>query len=182
MPLVIGLAGRIGSGKTEARRYLSDKYGAREAIFSRILMDILDRLYLPHKREYLQKLGAFIRRELGGQVIVKAFEKDIENISSDIIVIDGIRYINEVEMLRKFRNNVLIYIHAPQEMRYERSKKRGEKGEAHITYNEFVEADGRETERNIDEIGDKADYRIENTGDLNQLYARIDDILNEILQ
>ncbi len=177
MKLVIGLCGRIGSGKTIVSEYLHKNYSASQRRFSQILMDILDRLYLPHDREYLQKLGAALRNSIGPDVIVNAFEKDIANEKNRIVVIDGIRYPNEVELLRKFENNILIYINAPAKIRYERCKIRGEKGEQDITFEEFMESENRETERRIDEIGDIADYKIDNTGAINELYVGIKEIM-----
>ena len=78
MKLVIGLVGRIGSGKTAISEYLQKNYGAREHRFSQILMDILDRLYLPHERTHLQNLGKILRAELGEEVIVNSFRQDLE--------------------------------------------------------------------------------------------------------
>jgi|Deesub1362A_J573_1020465.scaffolds.fasta_scaffold00166_72 dephospho-CoA kinase len=179
MKLVIGLVGGIGSGKTTVSEYLSSKYGASQHRFSQILMDILDRLYLPHKREYLQKLGASLRAELGMDVIVNAFKKDLEKDPSNLIVIDGIRYDNEVEMLRSFENNILIFINAPVRDRYVRAVTRKEKGEASMTFAEFLESEMRETEQRIEVIGRKADYIVDNTGTIEELQKKIDEIMKE---
>jgi dephospho-CoA kinase len=142
-------------------------------------MDILARLYLPDKREYLQLLGECLREKLGKDVIVNAFRKDIERDRAEILVIDGIRYWNEVELLRSFENNVLIFVTAPSEIRYNRCTKRGEKGEARITYEEFLKAEERETERRIDEIGKKADYILENTGTKEELIGKVEEIIKK---
>lgn len=179
MKLVIGLCGRIGSGKTVVSEYLHKNYGASQRRFSQILMDILDRLYLPHNREYLQKLGAALRNSIGPDVIANAFEKDIENEKNEIVVIDGIRYSNEVKLLRKFENNILIYINAPAEIRYGRCISRGEKGESNISFGEFIESENMETERMIDDIGKTADYTIENSGSIEELYKSIKKIIRE---
>ncbi len=179
MKFVIGLCGRIGSGKTVVSEYLHKNYGASQRRFSQILMDILDRLYLPHNREYLQKLGAALRNSIGPDVVANAFEKDIENEKNEIVVIDGIRYPNEVKLLRKFENNILIYINAPAEIRYGRCISRGEKGERNISFEKFIESENRETEKQIDEIGKTADYRIENSGSIEELYIWIEKIIRE---
>jgi dephospho-CoA kinase len=180
MKLVIGLVGRIGSGKSAVSEHLRSKYGASQHRFSQILEDLLDRLYLPHKREYLQRLGASLRAELGMDTIVNAFRKDLEKDPSDIIVVDGIRYENEVEMLRGFKNNVLIFIDAPARDRYERCVVRGEKEEAELSFAEFLEIEMRETERRIDVIGKKSDYIIENTGTLEELFQKVDEIIEKL--
>lgn len=177
MKLVIGLTGKIGSGKTAVSRHIQDKYGGKEHRFSKILMDILDRLYLPHERTYLQKLGKSLRSDLGPDVIANAFKKDIENDHSNILLVDGIRYENEVEMLKGFENSFLIFITAPPELRYERCITRREKGEEKITYKQFLENEEAETEKQIETVGQKADYIIENTGTLDELSKKIDEMM-----
>ncbi len=177
MSLVVGLVGRMGSGKGVVSDYLHEKYGASQHRFSQVLMDLLDRLYLPHDREMLQGIGACVRNTLGAEIIVDAFKKDLESDRSSVIVVDGIRYPNEVDMLRGFEENVLLFIEAPVKLRYERCKKRGEKGEADMTYEKFLDAEGRETERYIDDLKEGADYVIDNSKTLEKLYEKIDNII-----
>ena len=181
MKLVIGLVGEIGGGKTAVSEHLKEKYSASQHRFSQILMDILDRLHLPHDRELLQNLGHSLRESLGDDVIVKAFEQDLNREDSDIIIVDGIRYWNEVELLRKFKPSVLIYVTAPADVRYGRCKVRGEKGESSITFEEFTQNENRETERFVSEIGEKADHKLENTGSLEELLEQVDEIMNQQL-
>ena len=180
MKLVIGLVGEIGGGKTAVSNHLKEKYSASQHRFSQILMDVLDRLHLPHDRELLQNLGHSLRESLGDDVIVKAFEQDLKNETADIVIIDGIRYWNEVELLRKFEPNILIYVTAPAEARYERCKSRGEKGESSISFEEFTQNENRETERFVSEIGEKADHKLENTGTLEELLQKLDSIVSSI--
>jgi dephospho-CoA kinase len=94
MKLVIGLTGNIGAGKTVVSEHLHKKYKADQVRFSRILMDVLDRLYLPKDRKNLQTLGVVVRDSFGGNVIVNAFKKDMEKSKSHVVVVDGIRYVN----------------------------------------------------------------------------------------
>jgi dephospho-CoA kinase len=179
MQLVIGLVGRIGSGKTAVSEYLQEKYGAKEHRFSQILMDILDRLYLPHERAHLQNLGRSLRAELGEDVIVNAFRQDLERDISEILIVDGIRYENEVELLKE-KNGVLLFVTAEPEVRYERAVKRGEKGEAEITFEQFLESEKAETEKHIEAIRESADYTIDNSGTLEGLYKKVDEIIEAL--
>lgn len=182
MKLVIGLVGQIGSGKTAVSEHIQDKYGGREHRFSQILMDVLDRLYLPHERAHLQNLGKSLRAGLGPDVIVNAFKKDLEKDESNVLIVDGIRYENEVELLRGFENSSLIFVAAPPEIRYERCVARGQKGEAKISYEQFLENEEAETEKRIGAIGKGADYVIENSGTLDELLEKVDEIMEELKQ
>lgn len=179
MSNVLGLVGRIGSGKTAVSEYLQDNYGAKEHRFSQILMDILDRLYLPHERKHLQNLGKSLRAELGEDVIVNAFKRDLEKDTSEILIVDGIRYENEVELLKE-KNGVLLFVTATPEVRYERAVKRGEKGEATITFEQFLENELAETEKHIEVIKSDADYIIDNSGTLEELYKKVDEIIEAL--
>lgn len=179
MSRVLGLIGRIGSGKTAVSEYLQENYGAKEHRFSQILMDILDRLYLPHERANLQKLGKSLRAELGTDVIVNAFKQDLEKDTSEILIVDGIRYENEVELLKE-KKGILIFVTASPEARYERAVKRGEKGEAKITFEQFLESEKAETEKHIEAIKSSADYTIDNSGTLDELYKKVDGIIEAL--
>ncbi len=179
MKLVIGLSGKMGSGKTEISTYLSERYGAKQMRFSKILMDILERLHVPSTRSNLQKLGHGLRTCMGEDVLVKAFEGDIAEIGSGIAVIDGVRYPNEVEMINGFENSMVLYVDASQQLRYERCVKRGEKGEASMSFEQFCENEGKETERHIDEVKGLSDYIILNELSKEGLFSRIDALLQE---
>ncbi len=181
MKLVVGLAGSMGSGKTTVCGYLNKKHSAGQYRFSQILMDVLDRLHLPQSRANLQSLGIFFRKEFGEGVIVNALRHDLEKDSSKIVTIDGVRFVNEVEMIRQFPNNLVIFTEAPVEKRYERCVARGEKGEGSITFEQFLESEKKETERHTAEVKALADFVVDNSGTKEELYRKIDKIIKERL-
>jgi dephospho-CoA kinase len=181
MKLVIGLTGNIGAGKTVVSDHLHKRYGADQVRFSQILMDVLDRLCLPKDRSNLQTLGEVVRKSFGSDVIVNAFKKDLEKSRSEVVVVDGIRYMNEVEMLRSFPNSVLLFMDAPPRLRYERVVLRREKGEEKNSFEEFLKAEQRGTEKGLSKIKKTADHVIENDGSVEQLLKKIDDIVNKRL-
>jgi dephospho-CoA kinase len=178
MILVIGLAGRIGCGKGTVAKYLVKKYDAQQFVYSDILSDILKRLHLPVTRSNLQKLGKGLREELGEKVLVNAMKGDLKEAKAEMRLIDGVRYVNEVDMLRTFPHNVLIFVDVPLEVRYERAKKRATRGEKELTLNEFKERDNATTEKELDKVKEMADYIIDNSGSIEQLHKQIDDHMN----
>jgi dephospho-CoA kinase len=106
-------------------------------------------------------------------------KKDLEVADSDIVMVDGVRYPNEVEMLRGFEKSILFFVDAPSEIRFERVRKRGEKGEGKIDYAKFLRAEKRETERYLDDINAMADYNLDNSGSFEDLYRQVDIALKE---
>ena len=104
-------------------------------------------------------------------------KKNIAKTSSKIVVVDGVRYLNEVEMIRSFKKNAIIYVDAPLKARYERCVARGTRGESKITLEEFKKSEEKETEKSLDEIKDLADEVIDNTGSIKQLHDKIDSIM-----
>jgi dephospho-CoA kinase len=89
-------------------------------------------------------------------------DRAFEN-TARIVVLDGVRWWQDVKMLRELPNNILVYITAPAELRFERLKKRNEKvGEAEMSWEQFLEEEKAENEIYIPKIGEKADYKILN--------------------
>ena len=176
--LIIGLTGRICSGKTTISEYLRNKRGAAEFRFSNILKDILKRLHMENKRTNLQALGAGIRDCMGPEVLLNAMIGDLEDNGYEIAVLDGVRYPNEVTMIHKLKG-IVINVTAPEEVRHARAVSRGTRGEANMTIEQFRANEQEETEKHLDEMAEIADYTIENTGSFDDLYAEIEKIIEE---
>lgn len=179
MKLIVGLVGRIGSGKSTVGEHLKDNYSAVELRYSGILTEVLETLSIPVTRENLQVLGKTLRETFGRDVLVKAMRGKLANTGSDVVIVDGIRYSNEVEMLREFDNTLLLFVDVPAPMRYERAVKRGERGEAGITFEEFMANEGAETERYIDPLKDMADHVLDNSGTPEELIEKVETILDD---
>jgi dephospho-CoA kinase len=179
MILVIGLAGRIGAGKGTVAEYLKKEYKAEQFVYSDILRDILDRLHIEITRENLQILGKGLRESLGRDVLVEAMKGDLSEAKSEMRLIDGVRYVNEVKMLRTFPHNVLIFVDAPEKVRYERAKKRAEKGEENLSLDEFRKKESAATESELDEVEKMADFVIDNSGTIKELREKIKGLLEK---
>lgn len=178
---IIGLAGQRGSGKSTVAEYLKDKYKADIRKFSQPLSKFLAIRNLSYTRENLQDLAIALRKVFGQGVLISPLKEFIGKSKAKIVVIDGLRVWEEVEMLRSFKSNLLIYISVPVKIRFERLKKSGGKdGKEAMDFKEFIRLDRRETELLITKIGKKADVVVDNTGSLEDLHKKIDKIVKRI--
>ena len=67
--IIIGFIGKLSSGKGTACSYLVEKYQAQIVMFSQSLRDILDRVYLSHTRENMQKLSQILREHFSQDIL-----------------------------------------------------------------------------------------------------------------
>ncbi|MFH0863016.1 MAG: AAA family ATPase [Candidatus Altiarchaeota archaeon] len=176
MSHIIGLIGGIASGKTAVADYLLREKGASYYRFSDVLRDVLKRLHKPETRENLQELGLSLRKAYGDGLLAQVLKEDVLADGADIIVVDGIRYQDEFEMVKGLGGRI-VYVCAPQKVRYGRATSRGTRGEAKISFEEFRKSEERETERMIESLGKMADVVLENTGTLSELKAKIEESL-----
>jgi dephospho-CoA kinase len=176
---VIGLVAPIKAGKGEAARYLAQHYNASVFRFSQVLGWILDILCLPQSRKNLQNLAIALRKEFGSGVLVLALEEKIKREESSLVVVDGIRVWEEAEMVKGL-NGILVYIVASDRIRYDRLQKPEKVGEELLTFEQFLESEKKETELLIHQIGQTADFVVDNEGTRDQLYAKIDEVIDTI--
>lgn len=174
--LLIGLVGEKGSGKDTFAHYLQEISQKKIAHirFSDLLKQTLKLWDLPLTRANLQKL-AQVLEDFGEGTVAHGLEKQIKEADAEIIILDGIRWKPDVELLKKFPNHKLVYITANPKLRFERLKSRGEKdGESEMTYEQFLEEEKAPNELLIPEIGSEADLKIENNGSIEEFKGQVE--------
>jgi len=70
---------------------------------------------------------------------------------------------------------------APERIRWQRVRVRGEKTDDNVTFREFKKLMAGENERYVRVIGKKAEFSIINGGNLRQLHREIDKVMKQIL-
>jgi dephospho-CoA kinase len=171
---IIGLCGKAGSGKSTVAQYLQENYGFEKIAFADSLKEMLLKSGIvtltdldkktPYTRFLLQRIGTDIMRNQVnpdywvnktlvriGELISKGKKK---------IVIDDIRFLNEAELVDLY-NGVIIKIN------------RNNNG---ILDNENLK--NHESELFTDQI--PADFIINNTGTIDDLCKKIDNIILKI--
>lgn len=165
-PIFLGLAGRIGAGKTSAAQYVSSTYGLQYTRYSAVLQNWLAADASDKVR--LQKLGWEIMA--GGQQVELNSRLLAGLDHSRSAAIDGLRHKIDFDSLSStfgpsFR---LVFLEARQETRFERLRSR------FLDFAAFREADSHPVEANIDILQPLASVVISNDESLEALYGRLD--------
>ncbi|MFA6475477.1 MAG: hypothetical protein WCV88_04765 [Patescibacteria group bacterium] len=172
--MIIALTGEKLAGKGTVADYLVKTKSAQVVRFSQPLTDILHRLYQPNTRQELVALGTFLRQRFGNDVLVKVVINDLNKLSDQLVIVDGMRYLVEYEACAKLPDFYLLNITAPIKTRYDRTKFRQEKvDEANMTLAEFEKKESDQTEQEITLVQQHANFTIHNTGTLDDLYNQV---------
>ena len=177
--MLIGLVGEKFAGKDAAANYLVKQYGAEHLRFSHILDEILNILNLPVSRRNEIDLGLGLRKIFGGSVLGPALLRRAAKSTAGMVVINGIR-MDESEPVKKAGAKI-IYITAPIELRFQRYQQRHEKTDDGVmSFNQFINQEQELTEIGIPDLGKQADFKIDNIGSLEELYKKIDGVVNKL--
>jgi dephospho-CoA kinase len=167
--LVIGIAGRIGAGKTSAAKYLNTKHGFQYLRYSQVLAEW--KAANPESKAQLQSVGwevmaGGMQTELNRRLIAQVLPE------SDV-AIDGLRHTIDQESLSKafspsFR---LFYIESGVEQRWNHLNGKGRYTSRGI----FDAADSHPVEQQIESLRVRAELVLRNDGSLQGLYTALDE-------
>lgn len=179
LPEIIGLSGRNCAGKDTLAEYLVAEFGYTHISTGDILRAEAMELYGNTERETLQKLGPAYKTEHGAGIFVDlALEKPRP------VIISGIRSMGELKAIKK-AGGTMVFVDADPKLRYERLKKRARDAEANKSFEEFMELDEKEknagptdADYRVDEIKEKADIHLDNSGKIEKYLNQAIQILN----
>lgn len=179
--IIIGIAGEIACGKDTVGKYLADKYQAQPLRFSQSLRDILDRMNLPQNRENMARLSLYLRKGFGEDIFSKIILAEAEKSVEDLVVVDGVRRLPDMLHLETEKGFHFIYVEASSEIRYERLiQRRQNTDDATKTQVQFEKDALLETETQIRDLKERAEFIINNDGTLEELQKQIDEVLAKV--
>lgn len=180
--LVIGVTGRIGSGKSSFIQEALRQFPFAERFATGdILKETLTLWGLPRRRDLLVKLSSLLRRELGPDVIVDEMRRRIEESTSPLIFIDGVRGAKVYSLMREYPGSILVAITADAAVRYERVAHRAEKpDEALMTLEEFSNLEEKGFQHQMQELEEQADVCIANNVAEADFKARTQEFLSTL--
>lgn len=179
--IILGISGEMASGKDTVAHYIVNRYGAKMFMFSDPLRDILTRLHLPQTRENLTLVSGSLRTTFGDDILSHIVANDAVKDPGRLVVIDGVRRKSDIEAVRAFPEFSLLYVEADMRLRYDRLHNRHQNADDDTkTFEEFRKDHELETEVGIPELKPQARFVVDNAGTLEELYARVDAVMEEL--
>jgi len=183
-PLVIGITGAFGSGKSSASDFLKRLGFTKISLAHFLEEELKNRGEKEITRKLLQDLGNEWRKKYGAEVLAKKALALIKEKAMRKIVVDGFRNSWEIEEFRKQNNFKLIGIVVNRKNRFDRLKKldRREK----LNWELFNKLDNRDLGIGEGKKGLQvaiclalSDIFIENNRGLEELKSKIQDAIQE---
>ncbi len=181
MAAVIGLVGRLASGKGTAARYLAERHGAAIVRYSDALREALGLFDLPVSRENMQDLSTILRQRFGENVLARAVARRSREAGDRLVVVDGVRRLTDIEGLGELPGFCLVSLELDQATRYRRCVDRNENdGDATMPFEKFQERDTSEAEAQIPDVAARAKFTVDNSGTVDDLRRRLDEIVASV--
>lgn len=179
---VIALGGLCGTGKSEATLFLAERLGAERVHLGGLVTERIHARGWQVNRETEQRMSQEIRAEGGMAAVAKlALPRILAALEAGSnVVLDGLYSLAEYEVLREAlpRPPVLIALHSPRRVRYERLASRPERA---LRPDQVDLRDWSEV-RNLDKAGPiaLADHHVLNDGGMERLRAQLETIARSL--
>ncbi|MFX1295621.1 MAG: AAA family ATPase [Promethearchaeota archaeon] len=175
----IGVVGLPGAGKSIVSEVAREKH-IPTIVMGDIIREICFERGLKVNSRNLGRLMIKIREEEGMDAVAKRTLPKILEVEGNIVIIDGLRSYEEVELFqKKLKKFIVIAIHASSRTRYKRIQKRRRYDDAQ-NFKTFQKRDLREINAGLAKIIALADIVFVNEGKIRVLKSRIGRILQRI--
>jgi len=174
--LLIGLVGSVRAGKTTACDYYKREHNAITFRNSELLEQITKNLNIEMNRCNLARVGMALFDSFGRDLLAKHWIEKIQKVKSNtkLIVIDGLRFPEEVEYYRQHSNFKLVAITATDSQRHDRSKHAIDNyKDGALGTEEFMKQSHLVNESYIEDLLIDSDIIIENNMSKNDLFYKL---------
>ena len=114
-------------------------------------------------------------------MLAKVITEDVKKDSNKLIVVDGIRRMDDIKYLINEKGFILTKVTAKPETRYKRITGRGENtDDTKKTFAQFLKDETKEADAGIPKVMTKAKKEINNDGDLDDLHKQVDNLIKEL--
>jgi dephospho-CoA kinase len=179
--LIIGITGTLGAGKGTLVEYLLREKGfAHYSVRAFITQEIIQR-NMPVNRDSMVLVANDLRQKNGPSYIVDCLYEQAFA-SGQNCVIESIRTPGEIDSLKRKGRFYLFAVDAAPQIRYRRISSRGSETDS-VSFDTFLANEEREMQshdpnhQNLRECIRRADFVLNNDGNIEELYARLVAIL-----
>lgn len=181
MKLVICTTGMPGSGKSVVAQ-AAKELSIPVITLGDVVREEAKRLGIEITTKNLLDLAKKLREKEGKDAIVKRVANKIKELKSKVVLVDGIRNIEEVDFLRNVGKVIVIAVHASPQERFKRLIQRGREGDPK-SFEDFKHRDEKELSLGIGKVIALADYILINE-DMSELTfkEKAKDLLNKLIK
>ena len=176
---IIGIAGMPGAGKAVASN-TAKELDIPVFVCGDVLREEAKIRKIVATPENFGKLMFQMRRDEGPSVMIKRLLPRISEAKSKIIMVEGLRSIDELESLMNNFEVKLLAIHANPKQRFQRLIDRG-RGDDPKTIGEFNNRDARELSLGVGSVIALADYLIMNDSTLEIFQQKLMDFFKNMV-
>lgn len=180
--IILGIVGKPAAGKGTIVEILRSRLKDRQVLFFRFSIALTQAMSIfldSVGRQDCQWLVSGLREKYGQDILARAAEKKLKGENFQVAILDGVRVSSEEEMLKRLGGK-LIFVDTPAKIRWERINKRNEKEDDDVSFDKFLEIDNAGPEKQIEGIGQRADFKIDNSWDLKSLDNQVNQIIKEL--
>ncbi len=182
--MIIIVTGMPGSGKSKIVHEF-ERRGFPSVSMGDIVREETAKRGLELTKENVAKVSIRLRQELGQNAVAKLTVEKVRELlkGSDVVVIDGVRSLDEVGTFRSAfpeEEIIIIAVHTPPHTRFERLKARGRHDDPR-SWEDFEERDWKELRFGIGNVIAMADYMLVNDGTHDEYVKKVRELVDRIL-
>lgn len=185
--MILGVTGTNGAGKGAVVEYLVNVKGYTHYSVRDLIIEEVERRGLPLNRTNIGETATSMRAEFSPSYFPEVFIERAKQSGEENVVIESIRTLKEAEYLKE-HGAYLVGVNAPVEERYRRITARGSVTD-HVSFEDFRAQEDAEyspkdatdpSQMNVLGVLERADYTVINDGTVEELSAKIEDMLTHI--
>ncbi len=178
--LIIAFAGMAGSGKSSLIKELLSRRGFNKVHLRPVIEDECRRRGLAITNESLRVVATKLREEYGGEVVISRALDSIRGLAQQgHVVIDSLKSVEELKLLRKEWDVLVVAVHASPSTRFKRLLSRGLEWDPK-TREEMDWRDGVELGWGVGSVIALADVMIINESETQDFKQVVDSLLDRI--
>jgi dephospho-CoA kinase len=178
--MIIGITGTLGAGKSTVVEFLKEK-GFNHFSARAVLIEEMEKKGVEISLQNMTDVANELREKFGSSILAERMY-DMALKSGKPAIIESIRTVGEINLLREKKDFILLAIIADQKTRFDRIQKRKSEIDK-VSYEEFVKVEQQQmtsddlNKQNLKKCIELADFVVENNGTIQEFKQKIEEIV-----